>query len=68
MNDTKGLLTSKTFWGVVITVSAAVAPKVFGYSVDEALAMELVDETIMIIGGIFAIYGRVSADKIITKL
>lgn len=65
MNDTKSWLASKTIWGGLIAVAAAVAGW-FGYSLAAGDQATLVDALVSIggaVGGILAIVGRVMASK-----
>lgn len=58
--ETKHFLASKTFWGAVIAIVAAIG--------SDALAMRLPspDEIVVVIGGVIAIIGRFTAKKAIT--
>lgn len=63
---------SKTIWGTAITLVALVAPKVVGWlgaTPDEATAtvLTIADGVAAVVGAALAIYGRVKADKKITK-
>lgn len=58
----KSLLTSKTFWGVIISVAAVFSNK---------LGLKLSDnvqDIIVVLGSLFAIVGRVTATKQITGI
>lgn len=63
MEDKKSIFLSKTFWGAVMAILAAVAG-LFGLQFSEADQAELlgsIDKLVVIGGGLFAIYGRVTA-------
>lgn len=62
--DTKTLLTSKTFWGVVITALAGAFPH-FGIPMAEDSALIIADKIALIVGALFAVYGRITAEKTI---
>lgn len=65
MNGTKGLLTSRTFWGALVAILAGAA-SVLGYTVTPADQAELVNAVAgigAVLGGLIAIYGRVTASK-----
>ena len=69
MNGWKGLLLSKTFWGVVVSVLAMV----FGWSAETQAAVagqatELVVRLVEVGGMALALYGRVRADTKIRGL
>lgn len=64
LTEVKGLLQSKTIWGVIITILAAI----LGWNADtQALlaeqTMELVSAAFQAIGAGLAIYGRIKAEK-----
>jgi protein-S-isoprenylcysteine O-methyltransferase Ste14 len=65
MEGTKGLLASKTVWGGLLVVVAAVAG-LFGYTFsaeDQASVVEMVERIVMAVGGLLAIWGRITATK-----
>jgi hypothetical protein len=69
MNGYKSILTSKTFWGAVVAVYAAVFPShvayllsLFGVTDQMMLAAKIVS----VLGGVFSIYGRIAAKKLVT--
>lgn len=69
MDSTKQWWKSKTVWGGLITLGAAVAGA-FGVSVDaetQGMIVEYVSITASAIGGLVAILGRIKADKRIGK-
>lgn len=69
MTDTKGLLQSKTFAGVVIMVISALAPLVnnhFGIMItaeDGANAVDMIAKAGELAGSALALYGRIKATK-----
>ena len=72
MTGTKSILLSRTFWGALLAIVAAVAG-MFGYTVsadDQSAVLDLVnqvfavwDKVAIIAGAALAIYGRVAATK-----
>lgn len=58
MNDVKGILQSKTVWGAAIAVIATLA-QIAGYDIGDQNG--LVEQIVAVIGGVLAIYGRVTA-------
>lgn len=65
MEGTKGILASKTVWGGLLVVVAAVAG-LFGYTFsveDQVSVVELVERIVVAVGGLLAIWGRVTATK-----
>ena len=62
MNDVKGILQSKTVWGAAIAVLATLA-QILGYDLGDTNG--LAEQIVAVIGGLLAIYGRVTA---VTKL
>lgn len=65
MDNIKSFLASKTIWGAVIAVLPAVAG-LFGYTVtggDATDAAGHANAIVTAIGGLLAIYGRVTATK-----
>jgi hypothetical protein len=65
MEETKGLLASKTVWGGIIVVLSVVASMV-GYTItaeDQVALTSFVGEAITLVGGLLAIWGRVTATK-----
>jgi 2-methylisocitrate lyase-like PEP mutase family enzyme len=65
MEETKSIFASKTVWGGLIVIVAAVAG-FFGYTItgdDQASLLGLVDNALLIFGGLLAIWGRVTASK-----
>ena len=67
---TKTLLTSRTFYGVVISALAKLATIYFGYEIDDQMQQDIIQFVTMAVGfggdGL-ALYGRVKATKKITK-
>jgi len=67
MIDEKPWYESKTIWGSLIAVAAALSAT-FGFSIDQATQSELSDVLIQFIGAagsLLAIYGRLSATDVI---
>jgi protein-S-isoprenylcysteine O-methyltransferase Ste14 len=65
MEDTKSLLASKTVWGGIIVVIAAIGG-FFGYGItaeDQASLAHIIESVVLAIGGLLAIWGRVTATK-----
>lgn len=65
----KSALASKTVWGGAIAVLAAVAG-LLGYQVTEADQADIVkyaSDAVVIIGGLIAVYGRITAKRTIGK-
>lgn len=65
MEQTKSLLASKTVWGGLLVVIAAVAG-LFGYTFsaeDQASVAAMIENIVLAIGGLLAIYGRITATK-----
>jgi hypothetical protein len=67
MDEVKALTQSKTFWGAVVAILAALA-SIGHYSIssaDQASLAELLTSLATIAGSLCAIYGRVVASKMI---
>lgn len=72
MTETKSIFSSRTVWGAVVAILAALAG-LAGYTVDQAAqdaATGLVDEILaiwdrlaVVAGGALAIWGRIAATK-----
>lgn len=65
MEQTKGIFASKTIWGGIIVVIAAVAG-LLGYSIsaeDQSALVGYIDNAVVIAGGLLAIWGRITATK-----
>jgi len=63
--ETKPIWQSRTLWGVVVMVIAAVVDN-FGYKIDGGEQVDLIDFITMAItagAGLFAAYGRIIATK-----
>lgn len=58
MDDVKGILQSKTVWGSAIAVLATLA-QIAGYDVGDTGG--LAEQVVAVIGGLIAIYGRITA-------
>lgn len=63
MTESKGLLSSKSFWGVVLMVLAIFSERWFGFDLGEATQSFLSEQLVVIAGAALAIYGRVRAEK-----
>ncbi len=66
MQDTKNIFTSKTFYGVLISVIGKLVSTYTGYNIDEeteAQITSLVALGISFAGDAMAIYGRIKATK-----
>lgn len=66
MNDTKSLLLSKTFWGVIITLVGQFLPHLGIHLADSDTDM-IADQLVSLAGAGLAIFGRVTASKAIGK-
>ena len=65
MNNFKGMLSSKGVWGGLIVVLSALLG-MFGYTIgleDQQALVDSVSQLGAIIGGVLAIYGRITATK-----
>jgi hypothetical protein len=65
MDDTKGIFASKTVWGGIIVVIAAIAG-LFGYSItaeDQTALVGYIESAATIAGGLLVIWGRITATK-----
>ncbi len=65
MEGMKSIFASKTFWGAIIAVGAGVAG-VFHYAIsaeDQAQLVDIVAGVGAGVGGLIAIWGRVTASK-----
>ena len=62
--DAKGILQSKTIWGIIVSL-IALGLKHYNITVDEA---GLTNDIVVVLGSIFSVYGRLVADKKITGL
>lgn len=62
----KGLLQSKTAYGVAVMLLPTVG-RWFGFEFDDASAQEIVNQVVVLVGGLLALYGRVKASKPIGK-
>jgi hypothetical protein len=58
MNDVKGILQSKTVWGSALAVLATLA-QIAGYDIGDTNG--LAEQVVAVIGGLLAIYGRITA-------
>jgi len=64
MNDVKGILQSKTVWGAALAVLATLA-QIAGYDLGDTNG--LAEQVVAVVGGLLAIYGRVTAISKIGK-
>jgi hypothetical protein len=65
MDGIKSIFASKTFWGAIIAVGAGVAG-IFHYTVaaeDQAQLVDIIAGVGAGVGGLIAIWGRVTASK-----
>ena len=62
MKGMKGLLQSKTFWGVLVVVLIPVLQRV-GIDIDDVTGTEIAGELVTLAGAALALYGRVTAKK-----
>lgn len=70
MDGVKGFFGSKTIWGGIIVLVATVAG-FLGFNVsadDQTTLIGYLDQAAVIIGGLLAIWGRITATKTIGKL
>jgi len=58
MNDVKGILQSKTVWGAALAVLATLA-QIAGYDLGDTNG--LAEQIVAVVGGLLAIYGRITA-------
>ena len=68
MDDTKPWYLSRTVWGALVAIAASIGA-VFGVMITEADQVEIADAALQIVGavgGFLALYGRLSAQKIIS--
>lgn len=63
MNDAKSFLLSKTLWGILISAAGAILPKIGLMPFTDAGADEMAGLIVTILGAIFAVYGRIVAQK-----
>lgn len=70
MNDTKSMFTSKGVWGAILTIVAAGIPAVIHLAkldgkVAPADVNDLLQQALVLGGGVLALYGRITATKTI---
>lgn len=67
MSDVKSWIFSKGVWGSVIAILGVVLPLFgFHFGVDESTLLgQYIDSIIAALGGLLALYGRVTATKMI---
>lgn len=58
MNEVKSILQSKTVWGSALAVLATLA-QIAGYDIGDTNG--LAEQVVAVIGGLIAIYGRITA-------
>lgn len=58
----KGLLQSKTFWGIVVVLLIPLLKRV-GVDLNDATGTEIAGDMVQLVGAVLAIYGRVVASK-----
>jgi hypothetical protein len=59
MNDVKGILLSKTFWGIVLMLLAKFVPHLAGISAEDVV--EVVSAVLTAVGAVVALIGRITA-------
>ncbi len=67
MNNTKPWYTSKTIWGSLVAVTAAMA-SVFGLEIEsqtQIVLTEAILQGVTIVASLFAVFGRLGAKSII---
>jgi len=65
MEGAKSIFSSKTFWGAILAVAAGILG-IFGYKFtpeDQVAVIEIVSAVALGVGSLFAIYGRIKAEK-----
>lgn len=65
LTGTKAIWMSRTVWGAAISVAAAIAG-LFGHGItdaDQTMLADALTQIIGIAGGLFAIWGRISATR-----
>ncbi|GAD55505.1 hypothetical protein [Limimaricola cinnabarinus] len=65
MTDYKSVFASKTVWAGIVVVLATIA-QFFGYEIsaaDQASIVVILTQAVTLIGGIVAIYGRITATR-----
>lgn len=65
MENVKPLIQSKTFWGAIVTLLAAIL-SLGHYTItpaEQANVVDLITGIAGAVGGLYAIYGRVAASK-----
>ncbi len=68
VKEEKGLLQSKTFWGVTVMVLAMFSEKLFGVKVDDVLNGNVDQSMVTLAGAALAIWGRVKAKAAIKSI
>jgi hypothetical protein len=59
MDNVKGLVFTKTFWGVVITLVGLVLPKI--RTLDPEAAASVAEQVMQAVGAVIALIGRITA-------
>lgn len=74
MDQSKAWYTSKTIWGLIISLGGKIVAGVWGLNIEEAELVELTDTVVMgvsllvsVAGDLFAWYGRIKATKEISS-
>ncbi|MBF0141318.1 MAG: hypothetical protein HQL74_13700 [Magnetococcales bacterium] len=62
MMNEKSLVQSRTIWGAVIGLLAALAPSL-GFTVDPGSLTAIADQLVALAGAALAIYGRIKAER-----
>lgn len=68
MEDFKSLYTSRTFWGVIVSVLGKILSVAFGYTLDAEAEGQLISFLMLLVSGVgdmLALYGRIKATKVI---
>lgn len=68
MTDTKPWYMSRTVWGALIAIAASIGGA-FGIMINEVDQAQLADTALQIVGAVgalFALYGRLAAEKVIS--
>ena len=65
---TKGLFSSKTFWGVVVLLLATQGKQWFDLDLDQMARSDIATQLAAIGGAVLAIWGRLKATKAIDDL
>lgn len=66
MDEVKGLLASRTFWGIFVSMLGKLLAAVAGVEIDDETQAQLVQVIMLFVSGVgdlFALYGRIKATK-----